>query len=341
MAKDVFDRFAGCMYGIALGDALGWPVEFSSWESIQKRYGANGIRGFETIRAPYEYTDDTQMSIYTAYALLEDGDFVENVARQYIAWYALQSTPGGSRAPGGTCMSAIRSYMTHGRYGTLADPINDSKGCGGVMRTAPIGLVHDAKTAFKMGAEAAAVTHGHVSGYLSAGFMSALISEIVAGKDLATSYTTAKAILMTYKGYHETLIAVERAYRRAVKANEYKLDVEATVLDIETLFGDSRPRGGGWIGEEALAIALYCAIRCPDNFAEAIIMGANHSGDADSTASMAGAIVGALVGASNIREDWKENVEDSDLLLDLANLLYAKYEERTARVLASTIPASP
>jgi ADP-ribosylglycohydrolase len=76
------------------------------------------------------------------------------------------------RAPGMTCLSALRG----GTMGTIERPLNDSKGCGGVMRAAPIGLVaRDEQAAFTLGCEAAAITHGHPSGYYSAGCFAAII----------------------------------------------------------------------------------------------------------------------------------------------------------------------
>ncbi|MBS4024330.1 MAG: ADP-ribosylglycohydrolase family protein [Clostridia bacterium] len=68
------------------------------------------------------------------------------------------------RAPGNTCLAALSS----GIMGTIDKPINDSKGCGGVMRVAPVGLFCRKDEAFRIASECAALTHGHPSGYLSA-----------------------------------------------------------------------------------------------------------------------------------------------------------------------------
>jgi ADP-ribosylglycohydrolase len=91
-------------------------------------------------------------------------------------WVVKQPELYKRRAPGNTCISALQS----GKRGTITKRINDSKGCGGVMRMAPVGLIKNFKPedAFKYGAELAAITHTHPSGYLSAGAFAAIIAFI-------------------------------------------------------------------------------------------------------------------------------------------------------------------
>lgn len=98
-----------------------------------------------------------------------------------------------NRAPGNTCLSALGS----GRMGSIEQPINQSKGCGGVMRVAPVGLfLHkEPEYAFKIGSDIAAITHGHPTGYLSAGAFATIIAELVNGKTILDSTMTALSIL--------------------------------------------------------------------------------------------------------------------------------------------------
>lgn len=186
--------FRGCLLGGAIGDALGWPVEFLTIDEIKKRYGEKGIIDLvigEMGKA--EITDDTQMTLFTAEGVLTaleggvESNVVAHVYNAYLAWLytqggkATSSSPASwlleieelfaRRAPGITCMEALKS----GRMGTIERPLNDSKGCGGVMRVAPIGLIFRGKKAFHMAREAAAITHGHPSGYISAGILASII----------------------------------------------------------------------------------------------------------------------------------------------------------------------
>ena len=159
------NRIKGCLVGGAVGDALGYAVEFSRLKSILKEYGPNGITRYDLDGGLARISDDTQMALFTATALLfgETRGRMRGIGagpvgyfdRAYLDWYLTQvkSYPlkaGGGysswlvnckelfsrRAPGGTCLSALQE----GGHGTVENPINNSKGCGGVRRVAPIGV---------------------------------------------------------------------------------------------------------------------------------------------------------------------------------------------------------
>ncbi len=197
------DRVAGCLLAGACGDALGAPVEFLDLEQIRRRYGPRGIRDFAPAygRAG-AITDDTQMTLFTAEGCLrawvrgtEKGIChpPSVVSHAYLRWLRTQEeTPSegqsagmdgwliglkqlwSRRAPGNTCLSALRACR---RFGQEAE--NDSKGCGAVMRVAPAGLAGfsgGAEGAFDAGCDVARLTHAHPSGYLAAGFQAAVIA---------------------------------------------------------------------------------------------------------------------------------------------------------------------
>ena len=211
-------KYKGCLFGLAIGDALGAPVEFLRLKEIKARYGEKGIAdldGWRGFKAGF-YTDDTQMSLATAQGCInayqnqkagKPFDPVGEVYRYYLEWYATQCDPQQRRGPGRTCLSSLRS----GKMGTIAKKINNSKGCGGVMRTAPAGLAFPSDAAFRRGAEFAAITHGHPSGYLSAGFLSEMIAHIIEGKTLEEAIKRSIGTLTTYDDHQETLTFVQRA----------------------------------------------------------------------------------------------------------------------------------
>jgi ADP-ribosylglycohydrolase len=215
-----------------------------------------------------------------------------------------------ARAPGNTCLSALESN----KMGTLEKPINDSKGCGGVMRVAPVGLfLHkNPGQAFRVAAEIAAITHGHASGYLAAGALAAIVAELLNGKTIAESAQSAMLVLKDYLHHQETLTAMERAF-------EYANSGESPESAISNL-------GQGWVAEEALAISLYCALKEKD-FRKALIMAVNHDGDSDSTGAICGNILGARYGLEVIPEQWVNNVELKELIADISSRLYDRYEK--------------
>ncbi len=89
------------------------------------------------------------------------------------------------RAPGGTCLGALAQSFMGRPLPTVESPLNYSKGCGAVMRSAPFGLAARTRSdAFRNARDAAVLTHGHPSGYLSAAYLAALIFDLVRGSSI-------------------------------------------------------------------------------------------------------------------------------------------------------------
>jgi len=166
-------------------------------------------------------------------------DSVSVIYRCYLDWLESQNDPEQRRGPGRTCLSALQS----GKMGTIKERINDSEGCGGVMRTAPVGLAFPSDRAFQEGAEYAAITHGHSSGYLTAGFIAAMIPSIIEGKTLVEAIKLCIGQLIKYDGYGETLKKIELAQKLSVSQKSPEESIQII--------------GEGWVGEEVLVISLY------------------------------------------------------------------------------------
>lgn len=206
------------------------------------------------------------------------------------------------RAPGMTCLAAL----AQGGGGTLATPINDSKGCGGIMRIAPVGLLYDPGRAFDIACACAALTHGHPSGYLASGVFAAMIAFLIDGASLDEAETEARAMLAGRLGADETLDAMDRARTARAWA--------PTPENLARL-------GEGWIAEESLAIALFAAWQAGGDFVRGLRIAVNHSGDSDSTGSLAGQLLGAQRGLDAIPASWR-TVELDDLVLAHADALF-------------------
>src|SRR5688572_16232851 len=133
------------LFGLALGDALGYPTEFLRLnEGIRPRYGYQGI---QEPPDPALYTDDTQMTIALTEGLLDaglDADLdaqMNAVAKRFIEW---KDSPENNRAPGNTCLIGVRRYESGISW--RESGVAGSKGCGSAMRVATIGYFyqHDA-----------------------------------------------------------------------------------------------------------------------------------------------------------------------------------------------------
>jgi ADP-ribosylglycohydrolase len=218
------------------------------------------------------------------------------------------------RAPGNTCMSALKSKFA----GSISNRINNSSGCGGVMRTAPAGLLYneDPELAFRVGAECAAITHGNPDGYLPAGVLSSMVAHLVNNKSLDEALNESMHTLRKYRN------------------NERVNDLLETARDIAYTDADSRKiigcLGEGWTGDEAIAISAYCAMKEPQNFEKAVKMAVNHNGDSDSTGAILGNILGAHLGLEGLPKRWADKVEMKEELSKLAEDLYSKMDIHNA-----------
>ena len=218
------------------------------------------------------------------------------------------------RAPGTTCRSALRSYT----YGTGRPAVNDSKGCGGVMRVAPIGLVRGASlgTVFELACFAAGITHGHPTGMLASGVFAAMIRGITDGATIGESLAVARVLLERQPDHQETSAAIAKAVRAA------KSRKQASPAMIAWL-------GAGWVADEALAIAIYCALRgeANEHVAWALRLAVNHDGDSDSTGSLTGQLLGARFGVEGLPPRWVERVELRDIITTVADDLVTEHED--------------
>lgn len=340
------DKIRGGLLGGAIGDALGYPVEFMSWEEIQKWYGTDGIQKYELDfeAGAAVISDDTQMSLFTANGILlrethghlkgiqcSISSYVHIAYKEWLrtqAWRTdleqehhcwLYEIPDlhCNRAPGRTCLSSLRT----GKMGSTNAPLNHSKGCGGVMRVAPLALHYKPESAADQarldmdGAEIAAITHGHPLGYLPAAILTHIISIGVYGGGK----------LLLREAVDEAWTAVRNMFTDTVPARDLNtmecLITKAKELAVTEGSDEEHIRaiGDGWSGDEALAIAIYCSLRYPDNFSKAVIAAVNHSGDSDSTGAVTGNILGSWLGYEAIEEKWKTNLEMKGLLLEMAD----------------------
>ena len=337
------DKYRGCLIGGAAGDALGYAVEFLDEISIFKRYGKKGIIEYDLVDGIAQISDDTQMSLFTANGLLlgtasmTSGimkTYPEYIACCYKDWlqtqynsYPLKEKMFYSwlvnipelfswRAPGNTCLTAIED-------GAIDNPINDSKGCGGIMRVAPIGLYFEGKNYTndeidRIGAETAAITHGHELGYIPAAALVHIIHLVSHNDDitLLNAILDAKEALLKQFAGKKHLNEQIKLIDKAIALSKENID------DLEAI-GEL---GEGWVAEETLAIAIYCSLKYSNDFDKALIVSVNHNGDSDSTGAVTGNILGAYLGFRSIPKKYLEHIELKNVIIELADDLYKDYK---------------
>lgn len=340
-------RIQGCLLGGAVGDALGYPVEFLSEPAIFWKYGKKGIQTLEEAAAPgglAVISDDTQMTLFAANAWVYrrcHPEIAGRISQPQAAWLAYREwlgTQGDAswigkggpkmwiyqdrrlhalRAPGNTCLNAIR----HSRDGgTMEEPVNSSKGCGTVMRAAPYGLmVSDEplepvqRFAVDMAARDAALTHGHPLAWGSSAWLAGCVFE--AGREYTNYGRLENCIQNVYLPKNLDLDGT----LKSLVARALVLADREDVSDLDGIHA----LGEGWVAEEAFAIAVFCAVRYQDDFAAAIRAAVNHKGDSDSTGAICGNILGAWLGKEAVEQAFDlELLELRDVIEALADDIY-------------------
>ena len=302
-------------------------------------------------------SDDTQMTLFTANGILVGdtrlsmrgigGDPKAYVPNAYLDWLKTQESDINSvnhherytekggyswlldvpelyvrRAPGNTCLSALETRAKEGYVGSFINsPINRSKGCGGIMRIAPLALKYrsgenfygDIEQIDMEAAELSAITHSHSLGYMPSAVVSHIISRILCSYDemsLKDMVLEARDSVSKLFAGDKNLPVLVDIINRAVRLSE-----EADADDLDNIHA----LGEGWVAEETLGIALYCALKYQNDFSKAMITAVNHKGDSDSTGAVTGNILGALIGYTAIDSKWKKNLELLDVILEVAD----------------------
>lgn len=303
------NRAKGMLYGLAIGDALGRVTEFTSLHSIKSTYGLDAITD---LPEPALFTDDTQMSVAIAEALVRSGErdletIMLAVRDEFVKWL---HSPENTRAPGRTCLTGVAN-MEKGIHWSKSG-VADSKGCGSAMRAAPIGYLyqHDPEKLREVAHATGICTHGHPAAdaaCIGAAYLVKLALDGIPPEDMIPK-------LLTFTE------GISGEWDETVSKVEQCLGWEDEEQALSFL-------GEGWVGEEAVALALYCFMKYPDSYEKVVIRGANTNGDSDSIACIGGSISGAYLDVEAIPADWINRIEKSRYLGDLAVRLARKKED--------------
>ena len=256
----------GLIYGLAIGDAFGRPTEFLPLDSIKVKYGDRGI---QELPEPALFTDDTQMSIAIAVALIRSGEqnieeIMAAVKEEFIKWL---HSPENNRAPGRACLTGIKN-MEKGMHWSQSG-IARSKGCGSAMRAAPIGYLyqHDPEKLREVAHATGICTHGHPTAdaaCIGAAYLVKLALDGIQPNEMIS-------LLLSFTD------GISKEFDVAVLKIKECLNWEDEEKALNYL-------GEGWVGEEAVALALYCFLKYPDDYEKVVIRGAKTNGDSECNA---------------------------------------------------------
>ena len=365
----LYDKVMGCLYGGAVGDALGAPAEWYLPDQIQERYGY--ITDFvENWEGPSDigkgdgrYTDDSHMVQLLSHCYVEEGGHLDafSFARRIVPLIAEEDLwlPERGREmklverlfyPEKWLFMRLALANAEPRQGGIGNMVN----CGAAMYAAPVGIINagDPRNAYR---EAVDMFSAHQQSYglEAAAVMAACAAEAFSPNATVDSIIAA-ALSLAKEGTQQAIAAVVSAAR---EYSDWKAAIAPLREAIKPYDGAAempamRGQGGNhWQPSrehsiEELPIALGFLVVTDGDYEGSIFGGANYGRDNDSIAGMAGSIAGALHGARAIRPNWIEQIDQANridlkpLALDLTALTHrlqqSQHEAAQARNQAFT-----
>lgn len=332
--------YRGCLLGLAVGDAMGNSVDTKTWPQIQEDYGPNGLLGYDLVNGYADVTSHTQLAAFTSNALLlgmtrgqvlgKMAPYVRYAAVGHKEWAMGQRSydqPTRNYCWVFRVPELRRRHCTDTRMidtinrntlGTPEEPRNKYDSCGSIATAVAVGLFADPRQMDqteidRLGAETVALTCGSPLAFLPGAVVAHLTARLLRDRvtPLEELVEEALAALTDQFGReyaHQTKEVCALVRRAAAMARGGNLN---TVDALEALKCDN--------GAEVLAGAVYCSLRCQENFDEAMTIAVNHSGHSAAVGCLTGAILGARLGAEALPEFYLECLEAAPMLVELAD----------------------
>jgi ADP-ribosyl-[dinitrogen reductase] hydrolase len=295
------EQFAGCMLGLACGDALGATLEFLSRDEVRARYGQlREIVGGGWLRlAPGEVTDDTQMATCIAESIVATGSVDgDDIARRFVDW--LHSNPKDIGTTTRRALMYLDQGLTWQEAGerTYREAGGQGIGNAGVMRCAPVGLFRyrDLDRLIADTRLSSAITHADPLAQWAAVAVNVAIRELLLNGQQPDFLERIAAVIE------------ERAVAQAVR--------------VIPLLSADEVRGTGY-ALHTMQTALWSLTHHP-TFEEAVIAAVNFGDDADTSGAVTGALAGVREGAGAIPARWLAVLKPREELRALAHRLHER-----------------
>ena len=332
MKIDLLDKFQGCLLGVAIGDTLGHPFEgklrseiysyFSDFdEFIQKNKSI-----FKT------YTDDTQLTLHTAEALIKGNGFnIDNFIREYVNW--LDDPPIG---PGYGCISSIRKL----KYGVeWKQAASNSGGNGTTMRIAPVGLFYskDLKALKTTAIKSSIITHSHPAASAGAVVIARAIAFLI-GKNPETGFSIEEffdVITSSISNSQDEIWEEFVKILHKLKSN-LSIPIESGLIKFSQAGVKSPYFIEQYLGQafvhpytvSTVACSILIFLKMLTSFKDCIFELATAGGDSDTVGAIGGCLAGVYFGLENIPPDLIKLVKSNKKILNISEELYNKYKKR-------------
>lgn len=310
-------KIKSALFGVAVGDALGVPVEFNSRLSISKKPVTDMI-GYGTYNLPAgTWSDDSSLTFCLAEALTQGFD-LNVIGQNFVKWkHENYWTPHGYVFDIGIATRQAISRLAKGEKPELAGGFNETdNGNGSLMRILPLLfylLDKPIDERFEITRKVSSITHGHIRSVIACFYYLEFAKQIFEGKDKFEIYKN----LQTEIPNHLTSLAIDQAeiakFDRLLKGDIAKLD-------------ENKIQSSGYV-LHTLEASIWCLLTT-DSYNDAVLKAVNLGEDTDTTGAVTGGLAGLLYGLESIPENWLQQIARYDDIENLAERLADKIAGR-------------
>jgi ADP-ribosylglycohydrolase len=310
---DYSDKIKSALLGVAVGDALGVPVEFNSRQTISRNPVTDMI-GYGTYNLPAgTWSDDSSLTFCLAEALTQDFD-LSAIGQNFVKWkHENYWTPHGHVFDIGIATSQAISRLAKGEKPELAGGFDETdNGNGSLMRILPLLfylLDKPIQERYDITKKVSSITHGHIRSVIACFYYLEFANQILLGKDKFEIYKDLKTEISN----HLTSLAINPTeiakFDRLLKGDVAKLDEDVI-------------QSSGYV-LHTLEASIWCLLTT-DNYSEAVLKAVNLGSDTDTTGAVTGGLAGLLYGIENIPEKWIQQIAKYNDIENLAERLNNK-----------------
>ena len=307
---DFTDKIKAVLTGVAVGDALGVPVEFKTRQEIKKN-PVTDMMGYGTYPVPPgTFSDDSSMSFCLAEVLTEKFD-LNLIGKNFVKWYTRNYwTATGHAFDIGLATRKAIEKISEGVSPDLAGGADvSSNGNGSLMRIAPLlfyVIENPVEERFEITRQVSSITHRHIRSVIACFYYLEFAYQLLEGRDKLEIYNNLKI------GMPEFLNSISidpneiAEFDRLLKQNIYELP-------------ENKISSGGYV-VHTLEACIWCLLKT-DNYRDAVLRAVNLGEDTDTTAAVTGGLAGLLYGLEGIPEAWRKQLARADDIENLAERL--------------------
>jgi len=307
---DYSNKIKSVLFGVAVGDALGVPVEFNSRQTISKNPVTDMI-GYGTYNLPPgTFSDDSSLTFCLAEALTKEFD-LNTIGQNFVKWcYNNYWTPRGNVFDIGIATRQAIDRLAKGERPDLAGGFDvSSNGNGSLMRISPLLfylLYKPINDRYEITKQVSSITHGHIRSVIACFYYLEFARQLFAQKDKFEIYKNLQTEITT----HLTSLSINPTevtlFDRLLKQNIHELTGE-------NIFSS------GYV-LHTLEASIWC-LMTTDNYKDAVLKAVNLGEDTDTTGAVTGGLAGLLYGIDDIPTNWIKQIARNDEIENLAERL--------------------